>query len=321
MRVMVVAEHDGITVRAGSRSAVGFAGSVARQTRGGIECLVLGQGIGRVAQEAAFYGPVLSADHPAFAHPVADRYARVIADVAEQRRADLIVAASTTYAKDIIGRAAGLLGGAMASEVVGHELCEGQVVLRRPMFAGAVMATVALRGHPQVLTIRPSAYAAPPPAAAPFATTHLTIQDRWLPSRIDLTQVRPGAGRRPDVTEARVVVSGGRAIKNAEDYERLVGALADRLGGAAGSSRALVDAGLTPNELQIGQTGKIVAPELYIALGISGAVQHLAGMKNSRVIVAINHDPDAPIFEVADYGLVGDVYELVPEMLEKIDAE
>ncbi len=321
MRVMVVVEHDGNTVRSGSRSAVGFASSVARQTHGGIEYLVLGQGIDCVAQEAAFYGPVLSADHPAFAHPVADRYARVIADVAEQRRVDLIVAASTTYAKDIIGRAAGLLGGAMASEVVDHELREGQIVVRRPMFAGTAMATVALRGHPQVLTIRPSAYQAPPPAAAPFATTHLTIQDRWLSSRIHLTQVKPGAGRRPDVTEARVVVSGGRALRSAEDYERLVGALADRLGGAAGSSRALVDAGLTPNELQIGQTGKIVAPELYIALGISGAVQHVAGMKNSKLIVAINNDPDAPIFEIADYGLVGDLYELVPEMLEKIDAE
>jgi len=320
MRILVIVEHDGKTVRAGSESALGFAKVMAEQTDGSIECLVLGDQIQGVVDRMASYAPVLQADSPALAHPVADRFAKVIADVAAERGAELVVAASTTFAKDVVGRAAGLLGGAMASDVVGHEFRDGQLLLRRPMFAGSVTATVALQGSPQIVTIRPAAYERAEPAEAAFEITPVPVQQDALPDSIRFVQVDSTASHRPDVTEARVVVSGGRAFKNSEDYERLVGTLADRLGGAAGSSRALVDAGITPNELQVGQTGKIVAPELYIALGISGAVQHLAGMKNSKVVVAVNQDPEAPIFEVADYGLVGDVYELVPQMIEKIHA-
>lgn len=320
MHLMVVAEHDGTTIRAGGRSAIAFADCVARQAGGSVECLVLGRGIDAVAHDASFYAPVLTVDSPGLADPVADCYAKVITDVVTQRNIDMIVSASSTYAKDIVGRAAGMLGGAMASEVVGHELQNDQLVLRRPMFAGRVMATVVLHSNPQIVTIRASAYKALQPAATPYPITALAIDHEALSSRTQLVSVTSKASHRPDVTEARVVVSGGRAIKNIDDYERLVGALAGTLHGAAGSSRALVDAGITPNELQIGQTGKIVAPELYLALGISGAVQHVAGMKNSKVVVAINHDANAPIFEVADYGLVGDVYKLVPQIIEKINA-
>jgi electron transfer flavoprotein alpha subunit len=321
MRILVVAEHDKTAIRPATRAAIGFANSVAGQTDGDVACLVLGHEIAPVVREAALMSDVLSADSPALGDPVADRYAQVIADVVSDRNADLVVAASTSYAKDIVGRAAGLLGGAMASDVIGHELDNGQLVLRRPMFAGAVTATVILTGHPQIVTIRASAYEAPQPTNdAKFKITPVDIDESSLPSHIHFERVESKSSHRPDVTDARIVVSGGRAIRNSEDFERLVGGLADQLGGATGSSRALVDAGITTNDLQVGQTGKIVAPDLYFALGISGAVQHLAGMKNSKVIVAINSDPDAPIFEMADYGLVGDVYDLVPQLIQKLHA-
>jgi electron transfer flavoprotein alpha subunit len=321
VRVLVIAEYEGSTIRPGSRSAIGFARSVAEQTGGQVELLLLGDEIDEVVQDAVRYAPVLIAQHAALANPVADRYAKVITQTVTQRNIDLLVAASTTYAKDIVGRAAGLLGGAMASDVIGHQWTDGQLIMQRPMYAGAVIASVRLTQQPYIVTIRASAYEAAEPATAGHQVETLAIDDSALPDHIHYERIEAKTSQRPDVTEARVVVSGGRGIKNSADYEQLIGGLADVLAGATGSSRALVDAGITPNELQVGQTGKIVAPELYIAVGISGAVQHLAGMKNSRVIVAINQDPDAPIFDVADFGLVGDAYEIVPMLVEKLAAK
>ncbi len=186
------------------------------------------------------------------------------------------------------------------------------------MYAGAVTATIVLEKLPWIITVQPAAYQAAEPLDEPGEICPLEIDGSTLPNTIEVERVESKASGRPDVTEARVVVSGGRAFPTAEDFEKYVGSLADKLGGAAGSSRVLVDAGIASNELQVGQTGKIVAPDLYIALGISGAVQHLAGMKNSKIIVAINNDREAPIFGVANYGLVGDVFEIVPEMISKL---
>ena len=317
MRVLVVAEHDGRILRCGSCSAIAFAEQLSGPT-GGVECLLLGHGLEGPARDAAAFAPICVADSAALTAPTADRFARVIADVAQNDRFDVVAAASTSFAKDILGRAAGLLGGAMASDVVGHEFRDGQLLLRRPMYAGALIATVALTGEPRIITIRPSAYTPAVRRETPFTIRQIAVDGTALPKHIHYQKLESRASGRPDLTEARVVVSGGRAFQSREEYEALVGRLADRLGGAAGSTRALVDAGVTPNELQVGQTGKVVAPELYIALGVSGAVQHLAGMKNSKVIVAINNDPDAPIFEVAHYGLVGDVRSLVPQLIEKL---
>jgi len=320
MKILVLAEHDGASVRRTSRSALAFAQALVAEAGGAAQWLVCGHQVAEIARDAARTAPVLVADCPELAQPVADRFAHAIAWAARQQGADMVVAATSTLAKDAVGRAGGLLGGAMASDVIGHQWQDGELRLRRPMFAGAVTATVVLAGHPQVIVVRPSAYDPVEPAEQVHPVTQLEVAVQDLPSLIRFEKLDSKKSGRPDVTEARIVVSGGRALKNSADFERLIGGLADALGGATGSSRALVDAGIAPNEFQVGQTGKIIAPDLYLAVGISGAVQHLAGMKNSKVIVAINSDPDAPIFEVANYGLVADVYEVVPKLIERLTA-
>lgn len=321
MKVLVVAEHDGSALRAASLSCFAFAKQVADATGGDVTWLVLGDHLDQVAGQAAKLAPVLVLESPQLARPLADSIGRAIVTVAQKGQFELVSAASSTFSKDVLPRAAALLGGAMASDVVRHEVTDTGLQFDCPQFAGAVTATLRLTGSPQVVTVRGSAY---PPTSIEQAVWHgierIAVDATTLTSRCRFVELKTKTSTRPDVTEARVVVSGGRALKNSEDFERLAGQLADVLGGAVGSSRALVDAGITPNELQVGQTGKIVAPDLYIALGISGAVQHLAGMKNSRTIVAINSDPNAPIFDVADFGLVGDVYQLVPELIEKLQS-
>jgi electron transfer flavoprotein alpha subunit len=319
MRTVVIAEHDGSALRPGSLSCLAFAQSTAGATGGDVTWLVLGHRVNSVAADASRFAPTLVVDSPSLAHPVAEPCARTIASIVRDRQFDLICAAASTFSKDILPRAAALLGGSMASDILRHEVVDGHLQYDCPQYAGAVTATLRLLGTPQVVTVRASSYSPAKPDQAhsqPIET--LQIDTTLLTSRAVHEGIKSKKSARPDVTEAKVVISGGRAIKNSDDFEQLVGRLADVLGGATGSSRALVDAGITPNELQVGQTGKIVAPQLYVALGISGAVQHLAGMKNSRTIVAMNSDPHAPIFDVADYGLVGDIYEIVPELISKL---
>jgi len=315
--ILILAEHDDGQLKQATFSAVGFA----RKAGGTFDILIIGQEVSTMAESLRGYGAaaVLMADSPSLQHPVADKYAQVIADTARERNATMIVAAASTFSKDILPRAAALLDAGMLSDVVEVTPDGDDFVFKRVMFAGNVIATVKLDGAVKVLTVRPAAFP-PPPATGEESSPviSIAIDETKLPAHITYEGRAAKVAGRPDSTEARVVVSGGRAIKSAEDFERLVGGLADVLGGAVGSSRALVDAGITPNELQIGQTGKIVAPDLYIAVGISGAIQHLAGMKDSKVIVALNKDPDAPIFEIADYGLVGDVYQMVPELIERL---
>ncbi len=321
-QILVIAEHANGHLKLATGSAAGCAAKICAEVGGAFDILVLGANVGTVAEAAAHFGAgsVLVADAPALQQPLADRYAHVIVDVARQRGATLLVAAASTFSKDILPRAAALLDAGMLSDVIEVRAEAGDFIFRRVMFAGNVIATVKLSGAVKVLTVRAAAFTALEKSAAPSPLAAVPVDAGALPSLIEFIGREEKAAGRPDPTEARIVVSGGRALKNAEDFERLVGGLADVLGGAVGSSRALVDSGVTPNSLQIGQTGKVVAPELYIALGISGAIQHMAGMKDAKVVVAINKDGDAPIFEVADYGLVADVYSAVPELIAQLKA-
>lgn len=319
MVILVVAEYDTAHVRPGSRSALGVARDLAARSGERVEWLVLGSGLDSVASDAARFAPVTVADHPLLVQATADRYARVIADVARAHEASVILANATTFAKDILPRAAALLGAAMAGDVTGYSFADGELLLRRPMYAGATTATVTLAGRPYIITVRASAFPPAEPLAKSGECVAWNVVAATLPNQIEYVGLESRPTMRPDLTEARVVVSVGRAFRSSEEFEQYVGRLADALKGAAGCTRALVDDGITPNEWQVGQTGKVVAPELYVALGISGAIQHLAGMKNSRIVVAVNSDAEAPIFSIANYGLVGDVRQITPALIEELN--
>lgn len=220
-------------------------------------------------------------------------------------------AVSAMWSKDGLARLAGQIGAAMVTDVIAFET---PTIFRRPIVAGTVIEVVEVLAEPVVLTVRPAGFpAAQLAGASPVGT--VSIPDNPAISR---SGGGAKAGGRPDLTLANVIVSGGRPLGDAETFERVIGALADKLGGAVGATRAAVDSGIAPNELQVGQTGKIVAPDLYIAAGISGSTQHMAGIKDSKVIVAINKDPDAPIYEFADFGLVADLFDAVPELTNKV---
>lgn len=241
--------------------------------------------------------------------PPADALAKAIEEFG--RAYKVIAGPATMFGKDYLPRVAGLLNLPMVSDItqvhVGGEFS-------RPMYAGNVTARVKVDSEKYVASYRTTAFSNPSRGgSSPGENANLNFNG--VTKRISVSE---SEGGRPDLTQAKVVVSGGRPLKDAETFERLIGGLADLLGGAAGATRAAVDNGIAPNELQVGQTGKIVAPELYIAAGISGSTQHMAGMKDSKVIVVINTDPEAPLFEIADYGLVMDLYKALPELMEKL---
>ena len=254
---------------------------------------------------------------PEFAHLQSDGIASVIRQVVEANQFDAISATSASGARDYLPRLAGMLDWPMVTDVIAIASSAKGPLFRRAVYAGNLVATVQVEGGNGVFSIRGTSFDAPQriDQASPIRRIEVSLSSS---SSTEWLGLESSGATRPDLTSARVVVSGGRPLRDSATFERLIGGLADKLNGAAGATRAAVDSGIAPNELQIGQTGKIVAPDLYIAAGVSGSVQHLAGMKDSKTIIAINTDPNAPIFQVADYGLVMDLYQAIPALMEQI---
>jgi electron transfer flavoprotein alpha subunit len=310
MSVLVLAEHDGSALKPATLNAVTAAGEIG----GDLHILVAGQGCAAVADAAAKVpgvAKVLLADDAAYAHPLAENLAPLLVRLAPGY--SHVLAPATTNGKNVMPRVAALLDVQQVSDITAVVSPDTFV---RPIYAGNALATVQSKDPIKVVTVRITGFAT---AAAEGGSAAVEAVggagDAGLSSFVGNELSK---SERPELTAARVVVSGGRGMQNGENF-KLLEALADKLGAAVGASRAAVDAGFVPNDYQVGQTGKVVAPELYIAVGISGAIQHLAGMKDSKVIVAINKDEEAPIFQVADYGLVGDLFQLVPELTDAIE--
>ena len=309
MKTLVLVEHDGSEIKDSTLAAV-----TAAQKLGETHLLVVGSGVGAIAEAAAKIagvGKVHVADAAHFEHQLAEDVAPLAAKLMDGH--DALLAPASTFGKNIAPRVAALLDVMQISEILS---VEGEDTFTRPIYAGNAIATVQSTDAKQVLTVRGTAFdkAAREGGSGkiePFSGGGDSGLSSFVGAEI-------AASERPELTSANIIVSGGRALGSGEAFKQYIEPLADKLGAAVGASRAAVDAGYVPNDYQVGQTGKIVAPGVYIAIGISGAIQHLAGMKDSKVIVAINKDEDAPIFQVADIGLVGDLFKIVPELTEKL---
>jgi electron transfer flavoprotein alpha subunit len=309
MKTLVLAEHDNRHLKEATLATVTAAAKL-----GEVHLLVAGKGCRAVAEAAATIagvGKVLLADDAAYEHQLAENVAPLVAELME--RHDAFLAPATTTGKNIAPRVAAMLDVMQVSDILS---VEGERTFTRPIYAGNAIATVESSDTKLVITARGTAFDKAATEGGSAAIEELSGPgDAGVSTFISLEAEESG---RPELTSAKVIVSGGRALKDAATFEQLITPLADKLGAAIGASRAAVDAGYVPNDYQVGQTGKIVAPELYIAIGISGAIQHLAGMKDSKTIVAINKDGDAPIFQIADIGLVGDLFQIVPELTAKL---
>ncbi|NJC35097.1 electron transfer flavoprotein alpha subunit [Sphingomonas jejuensis] len=310
MTALVLVEHDGGALKDATLPAV----TAATKLGGDVHLLVAGEGVGAVAEAAAKIAgvaKVLVADGAPYVHQLPEAVAPLV--VGLMGDFDAFVAPATSRGKNVAPRVAALLDVMQLSEILS---VEGPDSFTRPIYAGNAIATVQSTDAKKVITVRGTAFEKAATEGGSAEIAAVAAGEEAATARFVSAEV--SKSERPELTGAKIVVSGGRALQNGENFSSLIEPLADKLGAAVGASRAAVDAGYVPNDYQVGQTGKIVAPEVYIAIGISGAIQHLAGMKDSKVIVAINKDEDAPIFQVADVGLVGDLFKVVPELTEKL---
>ena len=309
MAILVIAEHDNARVQASTLNTVTAATELSGHGAGDVVLLVAGSGCASAADAAAKIAGVsnvLLADDPAQEHALAENLASLVVGLAGEY--SHILAPASTYGKNFLPRVAALLDVQQISEI--SAVVDGETFVR-PIYAGNAMATVKSSDPTKIITVRTTTF---DPAAADGGSGTVEPVDAGSESgQARFIERAESGGDRPELTTARVIISGGRGMGSGENFD-LIEPIADKLGAAMGASRAAVDAGYVPNDWQVGQTGKVVAPELYVAIGISGAIQHLAGMKDSKVIVAINKDEEAPIFQVADYGLVADLFQALPEL-------
>ncbi|WP_371423783.1 electron transfer flavoprotein subunit alpha/FixB family protein [Tardiphaga sp.] len=309
MPTLLLADHDNATLKDSTNKAL----TAATQIGGEVHILVAGQNAKPAAEAAAkLQGvtKVLLADDASYAHDLAEPLAALIVSLAPAY--DVLIAAATTRSKNVMPRVAALLDVMQVSEITKVVAPD---TFERPIYAGNAIQTVRSKDAKKVITVRTSTFGAAGEGGSAAVEDVKTAENPGLSTFVGEDMAKSD---RPELTSAKIIVSGGRAMQSRENFTKYIEPLADKLGAGVGASRAAVDAGYAPNDWQVGQTGKVVAPELYIAIGISGAIQHLAGMKDSKVIVAINKDEDAPIFQVADYGLVADLYQAVPELTEAL---
>ncbi len=319
MKVLAFAEQRDNKFKKSAFETVKAARGIADELRAEYVAMVIGSGIESIAQELGAYGAsrVVTADDASLAQHSNTAYAKVIAEVAAKEGAEVVFLPASQMGKDIAPRIAVKLGAGLAADCVALRVENGNIVATRPVFAGKALIDVKVRTKTKVFTLRPNVFtAATDSGTAQVEKAPVALEPKDFGSVVKELKVATG---RPDVTEADIIVSGGRGLKGPENFH-LIEELADVMGAGVGASRAVVDAGWRPHDEQVGQTGKTVSPTMYVACGISGAVQHLAGMSSSKYIVAINKDKDAPIFQVADYGIVGDVFEILPELTKQLKA-